>query len=141
MSFSKRCLLFDNVENISNAISSDWTPWEKTNIGNLGEEFMVDQVFNSKANLQHAAKLYSISAHQEYVVVSSTKKLFILRCKKAEQSQCPWKLHTMVVKGTTLFAINKYNSSHKCVNPCLNRDHQQLDSNLIASHIQGMIKA
>ena len=86
MSFSKRCLLFDNVENISNAISSDWTPWEKTNIGNLGEEFMVDQVFNSKANLQHAAKLYSISAHQEYVVVSSTTKLLVLRCKKTKQS-------------------------------------------------------
>ena len=46
-----------------------------------------------------------------------------------------------VVKGTTSFAINKYNGSHKCVNPCLNRDHQQLDSNLIAAHIQGMIKA
>ena len=47
----------------------------------------------------------------------------------------------MVVKGTTLFAINKYNGPHKCVNPCLNRVHQQLDSNLIAAHIQGMIKA
>ena len=46
----------------------------------------------------------------------------------------------MVVKGTTLFAINRYNGPHKCVNPCLNRDHQQLDSNLIAAHIQGMIK-
>ncbi|XP_010660151.1 uncharacterized protein LOC104881478 [Vitis vinifera] len=102
---------------------------------------MVGQVFNSKADLQHAAKLYSLSQHQEYVVVSSTTKLLVLRCKKAEQSQCPWKLHAMVVKGTTSFAINKHNGPHKCVNPCLNRDHQQLDSNLIAAHIQGMIKA
>ncbi|RVX00532.1 hypothetical protein CK203_036969 [Vitis vinifera] len=92
-------------------------------------------------DLQHAAKLYSLSQHQEYVVVSSTTKLLVLRCKKAEQSQCPWKLRAMVVKGTTSFAINKYNGPHKCVNPCLNRDHQQLDSNLIAAHIQGMIKA
>ena len=46
----------------------------------------------------------------------------------------------MVVRGTTLFAINKYNGLHKCVNPCLNQDHQQLDSNLIVAHIQGMIK-
>ncbi|RVW94353.1 hypothetical protein CK203_037904 [Vitis vinifera] len=92
-------------------------------------------------DLQHAAKLYSISAHQEYVVVESTTKLLVLRCKKAKQSQCPWKLRAMVVKGTTSFAINKYNGPHKCVNPCLNRDHQQLDSNLIAAHIQGMIKA
>ena len=47
----------------------------------------------------------------------------------------------MVVKGTTLFAINKYNGLHKCVNPCLNQDHQQLDSNLIVTLIQGLIKA
>ncbi|RVW12189.1 Serine/threonine-protein phosphatase 7 long form-like [Vitis vinifera] len=102
---------------------------------------MVGQVFNSKANLQHAAKLYSITAHQEYVVVESTTKLLVLRCKKAKQSQCPWKLRAMLVKCTTSFAINKYNGPHKCINPCLNRDHQQLDSNLIAAHIQGMIKA
>ena len=46
----------------------------------------------------------------------------------------------MVVKGTTSFAINKYNGPHKCVNPCLNWDHQQLDANLIVAHIQAMIK-
>ena len=84
---------------------------------------MVGQVFNSKADLQHAAKLYSISAHQEYVVVELTTKLLVLRCKKAKQSQCPWKLRAMVVKGITSFAINKYNGLHKCVNHCLNRDH------------------
>ncbi|RVW22504.1 hypothetical protein CK203_107293 [Vitis vinifera] len=112
-----------------------------TNIGNSGGEFMVGQVFNSKANLQHAVKLYSISTHQEYVVVESTTKLLVLRCKKAKQSQYPWKLRAMVVKGITSFAINKYNGPHKCVNPCLNQDHQQVDSNLIAAHIQGMIKA
>ena len=95
---------------------------------------MVGQVFNSKTDLQHATKLYSISVHQEYVV-SSTKKLLVLRCKKIEQSQCPWKLRAMVVKDTTLFAINKYNGLHKCVNPYLNWDHQQLDSNLIVTHI------
>ena len=53
---------------------------------------MVDQVFNSESDLQHAAKLYSISAHQEYVVVESTTKLLVLRCKKAKQSQYPWRL-------------------------------------------------
>ncbi|RVW44678.1 hypothetical protein CK203_115586 [Vitis vinifera] len=55
--------------------------------------------FSSKADLQHAAKLYSISAHQECIVVESTTKLLVLRCKKAKQSQCPWKPNVMVVKG------------------------------------------
>ena len=47
----------------------------------------------------------------------------------------------MVIKGIFLFAIHKYNGSHKHVNLYLNQYHQQLDSNLIAVHIQGMIKA
>ncbi|KAL6318110.1 hypothetical protein AAG906_035255 [Vitis piasezkii] len=101
---------FENVENIGNAVSSDWTPWGNTNIGNSGGEFMVGQVFNSKADLQHAAKLYSISAHQEYVVVESTTKLLVLRCKKAKQSQCPWKLRAMVVKA--LSACTRIDGTH-----------------------------
>ena len=47
----------------------------------------------------------------------------------------------MVVKETCLFVINKYKGSHACVNPCLNRDHHQLDSNLVAAHIKAIIKA
>ena len=42
---------------------------------------MVSQVFNSKADLQHAAKLYSISEHQDYVVVESTTKLLVLSAR------------------------------------------------------------
>ncbi|KAL6324769.1 hypothetical protein AAG906_018296 [Vitis piasezkii] len=56
-------LQFENVENIGNAVS----------------KFMVGQVFNSKADLQHVVKLYSISSHQEYVVVESTTKLLIFQ--------------------------------------------------------------
>ena len=69
------------------------------------------------------------------------KKLLVLRCKKTEECQCPWKLHSMLVKDTCLFVINKYKGSHPCVNPCLNRDHHQLDSNLVTAHIKAIIKA
>ena len=47
----------------------------------------------------------------------------------------------MVVKDTCLFVINKYQGLHTCVNPCLNRDHHQLDLNLVAAHIKVIIKA
>ena len=47
----------------------------------------------------------------------------------------------MVVKDTSFFAINKYKGPHTYVNVCLNWDHQQLDSNLVATHIKAMIKA
>ncbi|RVW70446.1 hypothetical protein CK203_058335 [Vitis vinifera] len=100
-------LQFENVENIGNAVSSDWTPWGNTNIGNSGGEFMVGQVLIQK---------------QIYNMLRS----------------CTLLVH---IKSTTSFAINKYNGPHKCVNPCLNPNYQQLDSNLIAAHIQGMIKA
>ena len=64
----------------------------------------------------------------------------MLRCKKAKECQCIWKLHAMVVKDTHFFAINKYKDPHTCVNPSLNRDHQQLYSNLVVDHIKAMIK-
>ena len=111
------------------------------NTGNSSGEFLVGQVFNSKAALQDVVKLYSIKAHQHYVVIAFLKKkLLVLRCKKVKKCQCPWKLYAMVVKDTSFFAINKYKGPHTCVNPCLNRDHQQLDSNLVADHINAMIK-
>ena len=46
----------------------------------------------------------------------------------------------MVVKDTCLFVINKFKGSHTCVNPYLNRDHYQLDSNLVVAHIKAIIK-
>ena len=80
---------FEHVENFGNAISSDWTPWVKHTTKYSSGEFLTDQVFNSKSALQEASKIYSIKAHQEFVVVASSQKLLVLRCKKAEESQCP----------------------------------------------------
>ena len=75
------------------------------------------------------------------MVVASSKKLLVLRCKKVEECQCPWKVRSMVAKDTSFFTINKYKDPHTCVNPYLNWDHQQLDSNLVADQIKAMIKA
>ena len=47
----------------------------------------------------------------------------------------------MVVKDTCLFVINKYKGSHTYINPCFNRDHHQLDSNVVVAHIKAIIKA
>ena len=46
----------------------------------------------------------------------------------------------MLVKYTCLFVIKKYKGPHTCVNPCLNRDHHQLDSNLVSAHMKAIIK-
>ena len=130
---------FEHVENLGIAVASGWTPWVQHTTGYSSREFVVGQVFNSKSDLQEDAKIYSIKAHQEFVVVASSKKLLVLRCKKVEECHCPWKLRAMVVKDTCLFFINKYIGPHTCVNLCLNRDHHQLDSNLVAAHIKAII--
>ena len=132
---------FEHVENLGIVVASGWTLWVQHTTGYSSGEFVVGQVFNSKSDLQEAAKIYSIKAHQEFVVVASSKKLLVLRCKKAEECHCPWKLCAMVVKDTCLFVINKYIGPHTCVNPCLNRDHHQLDLNLVATHIKAIIMA
>ena len=79
---------FEHVENIDIAISSGWTPLAQETTSYSSGEFVVGQVFNSKSDLQEAAKIYSIRAHQEFVVIVSSKKLLVLRCKKAEECQC-----------------------------------------------------
>ena len=64
---------FEHVQNFGNTISSDWTPWVQHTTGYSSGEFVAGQVFNSKSDLQEAAKIYSIKAHQEFVVVASLK--------------------------------------------------------------------
>ena len=66
---------FEHVENLGNAILSAWTPWVQHSNGYLSGEFVIDQVFNSKYDLQEAEKIYSIKAHQQFIVVTSSKKI------------------------------------------------------------------
>ena len=47
----------------------------------------------------------------------------------------------MVVNDTCLFVIKKYKGPYTYVIPYLNRDHYQLDSNLVAAYIKAIIKA
>ena len=70
---------FENVLNFGNVVSSDSTPWVNYNIANSNGDFVVGQVFTSKAALQDVVKLYSIKAHQQYIIVASSKKLLVFR--------------------------------------------------------------
>ena len=79
---------FKNVKKFGNVVSSDWTSWMNYNTANSSKKFVIGQVFSSKDALQDVVKLYSIKAHQQYVVVASSKKLLVLRYKKAKECQC-----------------------------------------------------
>ena len=60
---------FEHVKNLGNDVSSAWTPWVQHSTGYLSGEFVVGQVFNSKTDFQEVVKIYSIKAHQDFVVV------------------------------------------------------------------------
>ena len=64
---------FEHVENLGNSISSGWIPWVQHTTGYSSGGFVVCQFFNSKFDLQEVAKIYSIKAHQKFVVVASSK--------------------------------------------------------------------
>ena len=61
---------FQHVENLDNAVASCWTPWVHHTTDYSSEEFVIGQLFNSKSDLQEAAKIYSIKTHQEYKSMS-----------------------------------------------------------------------
>ena len=66
---------FEHVENLGIVVASGWTPWVQHTTSYSSGEFIVGQVFNSKSDFQEAAKIYSIKAHQEFVVVASSQKI------------------------------------------------------------------
>ena len=83
----------EHVKNLGNAISSGWTPWVQHTTGYSSGELVVGQVFNSKSDLQEVAKIYSIKAHQEFVVVASSKK--IARFKMYESRRISMSLESL----------------------------------------------
>ena len=40
-----------------------------------------------------------------------------------------------------IICYQQYTGPHTCVNPCLNRDHHQLDWQLVSTHIKALIQA
>ncbi|KAL6318599.1 hypothetical protein AAG906_000677 [Vitis piasezkii] len=92
----------------------------------------------SSHDLQHV-KMFSIKAHQEFIVYRSNASVLVLQCKKAPQ--CQWRLRAMTVKDTGMFRITKYKGPHTCVNPCINQDHSQLDSSFVSKYIETLVKA
>ena len=45
----------------------------------------------------------------------------------------------MTVKDTGMFRITKYKDPLRCVNPCINQDHSQLDSSFVFEYIETLV--
>ena len=78
---------FLNMDKAINCIVSDWTPWKNPTLGNVDGKLSISQIFSSKSDLQHAVKMFSIKAHQEFTVYRSNASVLVLTCKKTPECQ------------------------------------------------------
>jgi zinc finger SWIM domain-containing protein 3 len=96
----------------------------------------VDATFDTLADLKRVCKAYAIEKTFEYKVRYTNKIRYTIKCKEAE---CPWRLHSSSVSGSSLFRIRKYEDKHTCFG--LNhRAHAQADKAFIATHIAEKLK-
>ncbi|GMP55895.1 hypothetical protein CsSME_00020566 [Camellia sinensis var. sinensis] len=92
-------------------------------------------VFVDKKQLLHAVKLYHATNNREYKVVTSKRDLWVSACKH----DCSWWLHASLSRKHGLFEIKQYRGPHHCLYPRMNRDHTNISSSYIASHILGQV--
>ncbi|KAL6560408.1 hypothetical protein OROGR_003967 [Orobanche gracilis] len=130
---------FTNIDRINDAVADVVIPRQESCKPNDSGELYVGQRFNSKDELQTAVKVYSLKAHQQYQVLHSSRKLWELKCKLAPS--CAWKLRASTPRGVSFFEIKTYTGPHTCVNPIINRDHVQLDSEFVCCQIKSLVKA
>ncbi|XP_047263701.1 uncharacterized protein LOC124896216 [Capsicum annuum] len=88
--------------------------------------------FSSKDRLKRAVTIWGLRKNKEFIVVTSSKKLWIVRCKFHESLGCRWFLRGRKV-GDSLWKIGKYFDNHRRETEGLTIGHANLDTDLIAS--------
>lgn len=96
-------------------------------------------VFNSKIDLKNVVKSYSIIHHQNSEVIESKKNIWVVRFKKYDNGWM-WRLRTCCCKKHGKFEITQCNGPHSCVYARMSQDHNQLDSNFIATEVSSIVK-
>uniref|UniRef100_A0A2N9FK77 Transposase MuDR plant domain-containing protein n=1 Tax=Fagus sylvatica TaxID=28930 RepID=A0A2N9FK77_FAGSY len=94
-------------------------------------EFRKGLIFSNKADVQYAAKIYSIKRNQRYKVYESNLTQWGINCTNG----CSWKLRACQRKKHGLWEITKYSGPHTCTNIDVSKDGKMLDSNLIEREI------
>ncbi|KAM3249870.1 hypothetical protein P3L10_011640 [Capsicum annuum] len=95
--------------------------------------------FRSKDRLKRAMTIWSLRKNKEFIVVTSSKKQWIVRCRFHESLGCRWFLRGRKVGGS-LWKIGKYFDNHRCETEGLTTGHANLDTNLIASLFLNQIR-
>ncbi|KAG5609958.1 hypothetical protein H5410_021239 [Solanum commersonii] len=95
--------------------------------------------FSSKEKLKRVVTIWSLHKNKEFNVVTSTKSLWVVRCKFYSLLGCLWFLRGRKV-GDNLWKIGKYVENHRCETEGLSSGHANLNTNLIASLFLNQIR-
>ena len=96
-------------------------------------------LFSSKEKLKMAVTIWSLHKNKEFKVVTSTKSLWVVRCKFYNLLGCMWFLQGRQV-GDKFWKIGKYVENHRCETEGLSSGHANLNTNLIASLLLNQIR-
>ncbi|KAK4263348.1 hypothetical protein QN277_028771 [Acacia crassicarpa] len=105
----------------------------------LGDPLYLYQEFHSKAEMQHAVKLYCMKSHRTAKVAKSDDHRFVMQCQNHADG-CPWYMRAISPKNGNGWVVRKWGQEHTCVNQGLAWDHRQLDSDVICAAIISMLR-
>lgn len=110
---------------------------EKLNVWNeRSKELRLEQLFDSKEDVQRAVKLWSIKELREYKVRESTPTTWYVRCKARNSTPpCNWQLRATLRSSHNMWMIVTLADEHTCVRVSNRNDHRQLSGDIIAEHI------
>nr|KYP48008.1 hypothetical protein KK1_030299 [Cajanus cajan] len=104
----------------------------------IGEDLYVGLEFENKDAVKNAVKQNAMRMHQSFYVVESKTTKWVVRCPNAHDG-CPWYMRAIESKKSDKWKVTQWGGRHTCLNMSLSQDHNKLDSELIASFIQGMV--
>ena len=99
-------------------------------------EFEKGMIFKDKDSVKYAVKMYNVKKRKQYVVVETSKKVWDVRCKH----ECSWRFRESKKEKHGFFEVKTYLGPHHCVFARLQRDHCNIDTDLITTVILDSIK-
>nr|KYP33234.1 hypothetical protein KK1_045931 [Cajanus cajan] len=108
------------------------------NTWSIGQDLYVGLEFENKDAVKNAVKQNVMRMHQSFYVVESKKTKWVVRCPNAHD-ECGWYMRAIESKKSDKSKVTQWGGRHTCLNMSLSQVHNKLNSELIASFIQGMV--
>ncbi|KAH1250084.1 hypothetical protein GmHk_05G013314 [Glycine max] len=141
--FWNDALHYNNI-NWSHPDEEDICGLEMPSSFNVGQELYVGMEFDSKdvkieendgtSAVKNAVKQYVMKVHQSFKVVESKWDKYVVGCvNKYADCPCPFYMRAILSKKIYSWKVTQWGGPHTCLNMTMTQDHEQLDSDLIAT--------